>query len=147
MYRAAFGGNSLTDKLVQSTGLTDKFQDGTKNFSGTGKPSGFASGGPVYGSGNSRSDSINARLSNGEYVINARDAARNRSTLDSINSGGSGGMNVTNVFNMAPGLVAEHQGSQTIGKEQIESWYIDSARHGLIGRFDRDERDVRVRVG
>ena len=48
---------------------------------------GFASGGAVRGPGSSRDDSIIARLSNGEYVVNAIAAGKNRALLDMINSG------------------------------------------------------------
>ena len=47
----------------------------------------YATGGYVSGPGSSRSDSIPARLSNGEYVINAKATAQNRALLDAINSG------------------------------------------------------------
>lgn len=55
---------------------------------------GFAdgSGGPVFGAGTARSDSIPAMLSNGEYVVNARATAQNRELLDAINSNQSVGM-------------------------------------------------------
>jgi TP901 family phage tail tape measure protein len=46
-----------------------------------------ANGGPVYGPGTATSDSINARLSNGEYVVRASAVARNRLLLDAINYG------------------------------------------------------------
>lgn len=46
-----------------------------------------ASGGYVSGPGSGRSDSIPARLSNGEYVVNARATKQNRALLDAINSG------------------------------------------------------------
>ncbi|AZO77474.1 MULTISPECIES: hypothetical protein [unclassified Bosea (in: a-proteobacteria)] len=46
-----------------------------------------ASGGYISGPGTGRSDSISARLSNGEYVINARATKQNRALLDAINSG------------------------------------------------------------
>lgn len=46
---------------------------------------GFARGGPVWGAGTSTSDSILARLSTGEYVINARATRRFRPLLDAIN--------------------------------------------------------------
>ncbi len=52
---------------------------------------GFADGGYVSGPGSSRSDSIPARLSNGEFVINARAVAQHRSLLESINSGSLSG--------------------------------------------------------
>ena len=49
---------------------------------------GRADGGYVSGPGSSTSDSIPARLSNGEFVVNARATARHRSALESINARG-----------------------------------------------------------
>lgn len=46
-----------------------------------------ASGGYVSGPGSSRSDSIPARLSNGEYVVNAAQTRKYRSVLEAINQG------------------------------------------------------------
>lgn len=48
-------------------------------------------GGLINGRGTGTSDSIPARLSNGEYVINARAAAQHLPLLQAINSGGQGG--------------------------------------------------------
>lgn len=48
---------------------------------------GFAEGGLVRGPGTSRSDSILARLSDGEFVINADAAKRHRSLLEALNAG------------------------------------------------------------
>lgn len=48
---------------------------------------GYASGGHVAGAGSSRSDSIHARLSNGEFVVNARATSANRGLLEAMNSG------------------------------------------------------------
>lgn len=47
----------------------------------------YADGGYVSGRGGPRSDSINARLSNGEFVINAAATAQNRGLLEAINNG------------------------------------------------------------
>ena len=47
-----------------------------------------ATGGYISGAGSGTSDSIPARLSDGEYVINAAATRRNKSLLDKINSGG-----------------------------------------------------------
>ncbi|PWJ75290.1 tape measure domain-containing protein [Pseudaminobacter salicylatoxidans] len=47
----------------------------------------LADGGHVRGPGTSRSDSIPARLSDGEYVVNARATKQFRPLLDAINSG------------------------------------------------------------
>lgn len=46
----------------------------------------YADGGPVFGAGSGTSDSINARLSNGEYVVNSNSTAIYRPILDYINS-------------------------------------------------------------
>ncbi|MEG0968998.1 MAG: phage tail length tape measure family protein [Pseudomonas sp.] len=58
---------------------------------------GFSTGGYVSGSGTGTSDSIPARLSDGEFVVNAKATKRNRALLEAINSnervsvtGGSG---------------------------------------------------------
>ncbi|MCE0912073.1 MULTISPECIES: phage tail length tape measure family protein [Pseudomonas] len=48
---------------------------------------GFATGGYVSGSGTSTSDSIMARLSDGEFVVNASATRKNRALLEAINSG------------------------------------------------------------
>lgn len=48
---------------------------------------GFANGGGISGPGTGTSDSIPALLSNGEFVVNARSAAKNWSLLNEINSG------------------------------------------------------------
>lgn len=47
---------------------------------------GFSTGGYVSGSGTGTSDSIPARLSNGEFVVNAQATKRNRALLEAINS-------------------------------------------------------------
>lgn len=55
----------------------------------------LATGGYVSGPGGPRADSINARLSNGEFVINAAATAQNRGLLEAINAGkayASGGL-------------------------------------------------------
>ncbi len=62
---------------------------------------GFATGGLVTGPGTGQSDSINARLSNGEFVSTAQATSRYRTSLEAMNrgtfnpeSGGSSGVNV-----------------------------------------------------
>lgn len=57
----------------------------------------YATGGFVEGGGTGTSDSINARLSRGEFVVRESVTRRNRSALESLNSTGqmpSGGVNV-----------------------------------------------------
>lgn len=51
------------------------------------KGSGFATGGLVTGMGTGQSDSINARLSNGEFVSTAKATSRYRNTLEAMNRG------------------------------------------------------------
>ena len=58
-------------------------------FSEGGLVPGFASGGLVRGPGTSTSDSIMARLSAGEFVVNAAATKENLGFLQSINEGGS----------------------------------------------------------
>lgn len=53
----------------------------------------YASGGLVRGPGTGTSDSVPARLSNGEYVVNARATAQYRDLLDVINGGAAFGFN------------------------------------------------------
>lgn len=48
----------------------------------------FSDGGMVRGPGGPRDDMINARLSDGEFVVNAAAAGRNRALLETINNGG-----------------------------------------------------------
>lgn len=46
---------------------------------------GRSEGGPVWGAGTPTSDSINARLSDGEYVVNAKQTAKYRPLIKAIN--------------------------------------------------------------
>ena len=75
-------------KLVKSVeALTDKIKQPYPTE--TAEPAaGLATGGYISGAGSGTSDSIPARLSDGEYVINAAATRRNKSLLDKINSGG-----------------------------------------------------------
>ena len=78
-------------KLVKSVeALTDKIKQPYPTE--TAEPAaGLATGGYISGAGSGTSDSIPARLSDGEYVINAAATRRNKSLLDKINSGGPTG--------------------------------------------------------
>ena len=51
----------------------------------------YASGGLISGPGSGRSDSILARLSNGEFVVNARSTQKHLPLLEQINGGGMPG--------------------------------------------------------
>ena len=50
-------------------------------------PKGYATGGWVRGPGTGTSDSVLARLSNGEYVVDAKTAAANAGTLEAFERG------------------------------------------------------------
>lgn len=50
----------------------------------------FSGGGIVHGPGGPRSDSIPARLSDGEFVVNAAATQQNRPLLEAVNAGSSG---------------------------------------------------------
>ena len=53
---------------------------------GIGRVFGFADGGPIRGAGTGRSDSILARVSNGEFIVNAASAAKHGAMLEAINA-------------------------------------------------------------
>lgn len=79
----ADGGNSSTD-----SGVSASSSDGSASASagdGTGGDS-FATGGNVTGPGDETSDSIPARLSNGEFVMNSEATARFRPWLEMLNN-------------------------------------------------------------
>ena len=91
---AAIGkANALRQALAGLGAATGGLRSG-----GAGKPKfagsaigamakGFATGGHVRGPGTGTSDSILARLSNGEFVVNANAAAQNRPVLEALNRG------------------------------------------------------------
>ncbi|GAA4100950.1 hypothetical protein [Nonomuraea soli] len=74
-------GATTLAKIVATTGLSEQ-QVGEAYAA-----MGYARGGIVTGPGTSRSDSIPAMLSRGEYVVNAAATAQHRQLLDAINSG------------------------------------------------------------
>ncbi len=70
-------GETITSKIKDPKGVTDPTLD----------PVNSAAGGYISGAGTGTSDSIPARLSDGEYVINAAATRRNKPLLDKINNG------------------------------------------------------------
>lgn len=56
-------------------------------FIGPEKPAGYAGGGLIQGPGTGTSDSILARVSNREFIVNADATAKHRDVLEAINSG------------------------------------------------------------
>ena len=69
-------------------GIVDPQPPGGGGSLGTGGRTQFASGGYVSGPGTSTSDSISARLSNGEYVVNAAATQAFLPMLEQINNTG-----------------------------------------------------------
>ncbi|MEQ9091778.1 MAG: phage tail tape measure protein [Balneola sp.] len=69
---------------LSGTGL---FGSGGGLFGSIGKVLGFSDGGEVRGAGTGTSDSIPARLSNGEFVVKAKEAKKNKEVLRAINEG------------------------------------------------------------
>ncbi|MGV0954575.1 MAG: hypothetical protein ACOYBR_09710 [Fluviibacter sp.] len=116
-------GSLVTGALTNTTGMMD-----------TGDYGGLAAGGPVRGKGSNISDSILARLSNGEYVQPARavshygqsvmDALRSlaipRATLQAITSNAGNGLRDPSARRFADGgLVGTTGQSQGIGTPSI----------------------------
>ena len=84
------GLDKLEDSFISSlfspgAGATSGVGGGL--FAGIGKLFGFADGGRIGGPGTGRSDSILARVSAGEYVVNAKATKGALPILDAINSG------------------------------------------------------------
>lgn len=92
---------------------------------------GFSTGGYVSGSGTGTSDSIPARLSDGEFVVNAKATKTNRALLEAINSGervstsGGGSMNVG---------VTQSQGP-------VVNLYEDASKAGTVSSRKEDGSD------
>jgi tape measure domain-containing protein len=104
------------DGLFASIGSSLSKVDWAGMFAGIAGLLGFASGGKVYGPGTSRSDSIPAMLSNGEFVVNAASTARHGALLQSINSGSFshfadggvvGGSAVAGVQSISPAVTSD----------------------------------------
>ena len=74
-----FGG--LTSGATGSGGLLGSL------FGGIGKTLHFADGGQISGPGSGTSDSMMARVSNGEFVVNAKATKANLGLLHALNSG------------------------------------------------------------
>ncbi|WAJ26273.1 hypothetical protein [Antarcticirhabdus aurantiaca] len=102
-------------------------------FSKGGIVQAFATGGHVRGAGTSTSDSIPARLSNGEFVVNAAATRENRALLEAINRGGvpslaagrpvggsSSSSSVTN--NFAPTISVQVEGGATGNRQDDEAF-------------------------
>ena len=78
----------FTAEVTKITGFIKDPKGGVAAVPAGVTPQNNATGGYISGPGSGTSDSIPARLSDGEYVINAAATRRNKSLLDKINSGG-----------------------------------------------------------
>lgn len=96
---AAISASIATLGGASATGLTGFIAAQTAGKAYSALPA-FKDGGEIYGAGTGRSDSIIARLSAGEHVVNAEAAERNRPILNAMNRGidvGMGGGTQNNV--------------------------------------------------
>lgn len=106
---------------------------------------GFSTGGYVSGSGTGTSDSIPARLSNGEFVVNAKATSRNRELLEAINSNervSFAGENIS-VNKVQPNGQGQQQAAQT---NVYVSLVQDQARAGTVQQSTRDDGSAQVEV-
>ena len=113
----------------------------------------LASGGPVFGAGNAKSDSIPAMLSNGEYVINAKSAASyGYHNLDGINRMAQGGLAMR--YDIPSGSkirVATGGGpigsSETVYNVTIELNGTSVTVDDVMNKFDQRMRNVNATMG
>ena len=112
---SSIGG--LFDGMGTSIGTSIGETFGMTGFGGWLSGLFMADGGHVRGAGTSRSDSIPAMLSNGEFVVNADTTAKHRNLLEALNSGkmpkfASGGIvNTSGSFNNASAAITATGGS------------------------------------
>lgn len=102
---------------------------------------GFATGGYVSGAGTGTSDSITARLSDGEFVVNAQATKRNRSLLEAINSNER-----VSLASQGSSVAVAQQGSQggTQATQVIHQVTIENYSQSQIET--RTDSDGRLRV-
>lgn len=105
----------------------------------------YASGGKVSGPGGPRSDKVLARLSNGEFVVNAAATKKNRALLEALNGGlpafANGGM-----VGSAPSLPSISKAGSGAGSSYAPTYVIDArgADQAAVARLERGlaERDA-----
>ena len=113
----------------------------------------LANGGPVFGPGNEKSDSIPAMLSNGEYVINAKSASSyGYKNLDGINRMAQGGLAMR--YDIPTGSkvrLAAGGGpvgsSETIYNVTIELNGTSVTVDDVMNKFDQRMRQVNATMG
>lgn len=111
-------------RRIITIGVTTYSKDGPQGslrIATPGSPDKFADGGYVRGPGGPRTDSILARLSNGEFVANAEATGKNRRALEYINRGGvipgfaSGGYVAPNYASSSPVIRVTTSGASVDG--------------------------------
>jgi hypothetical protein len=90
-------------------------------------------GGPIFGPGSGTSDSIFARLSNGEYVVRAAQASQHRGLLDAINYGAPGFAQGGPV--VVPNASAAMFARQTSAWDNSLGARVSGAFSGMLERF------------
>ena len=116
------GGGSIGSTIGSFVGSMFGFAKGGK----VSKKHHYATGGSVHGSGSGTSDSIMARLSNGEFVVNAKAAQANMGLLQAIN-GGDGVAPTSNIPKYAQG--GSVNGDQSGGNGDI---YLTVENHYAV---------------
>ncbi|WP_254436658.1 phage tail length tape measure family protein [Pseudomonas asiatica] len=104
---------------------------------------GFATGGYVSGPGSGTSDSIPARLSNGEFVVNAKATARNRELLEAINSNervSFAGENISLNKVQANGQAQQQAAQPNVTVNLIE----DRSRAGTVDQRTGDDGQLQI---
>ncbi|MFI9506871.1 phage tail tape measure protein [Nocardia sp. NPDC052566] len=81
---------------------------------------GFATGGHISGPGTGTSDSIVARLSDGEFVVNAKATSENLGLLHAINSGSVPGSPEGGAFGTSDGLPGFAEGGLVSADQLVE---------------------------
>lgn len=100
---------------------------------------GFPAGGMVRGPGSGTSDSIVARVSNGEFVVNADATAQNRALLEAINSG----QKIKTAEGSAMSALGRHGAGG--GLSEVHVWFDFANVSGDMERAIKDT--VRVKGG
>jgi len=108
---------------------SNKKGSSSSHFIAAGQTPRFATGGHVTGPGSGTSDDIPAMLSNGEYVINAKQTAKNRALLEHLNRGG-------NLSKFSNGGAADGSAYQFLQFQKQNSPHADT--QGGKGSFDLD---------
>ncbi|CAM3893659.1 Structural protein 1 [Pseudomonas reidholzensis] len=104
---------------------------------------GFSTGGYVSGSGTGTSDSIPARLSNGEFVVNAKATSRNRQLLEAINSNERVSFSGENVSVNKISSSGEQSGAAQQTNVYV-SLVEDQSRAGTVQQSTRDDGSTQV---